>query len=118
MPQDMPNIRYLAVDVYDSSDADISQHFSSTSDFISESLAANGSVLVHCYAGQSRSTTLLAAHLMIARGLQLRDALAMLQAARPSVCPNLGFMCQLKNLEQQLGAVAKCSRGIHKNESH
>lgn len=101
------SIEYLMVDVYDTAEADIAQHFEAASEFISSALSEGGSVLVHCYAGQSRSTTLLAAHLMLTRGLGLGEALAMLQAARPSVCPNLGFIRQLKLLEKDLCSTQK-----------
>jgi len=59
-------------------------------------------VLVHCYAGQSRSSTLLAAYLVAERGMELGEALHKIQEARPSVCPNLGFILQLKQLEKQV----------------
>ena len=52
-------------------------------------------MLVHCFAGQSRSVALVLAYLVMERGLRLEDALALVRKARPGACPNAGFMRQL-----------------------
>ena len=81
--QDNDRFQYMHLDLYDTTDADIGLHFEPVSEFISSALDDGGTVLVHCYAGQSRSAALLAAHLMLRSGLPLGKALAKLQAARP-----------------------------------
>jgi predicted protein tyrosine phosphatase len=48
--------------------------------------------LVYCRAGRSRSATVVLAFLITRRGVPLTDAYARLQARRPSVSPNLGYM--------------------------
>ena len=53
-------------------------------------------MLVHCYAGQSRSAALVIAHLMAARQLGLVEAWALTRAARPCAQPNSGFLRQLE----------------------
>jgi len=112
------SFQYLHLDLYDTSEADISQHFEPVSDFISDALAGGGAVLVHCYAGQSRSASLLAAHLMLKHNLPLGKALSQLQAARPSVCPNVGFLRHLKALEAKLQAppVAGHAKGMQQQQ--
>jgi len=62
---------------------------------------STGGVLVHCYAGVSRSTTIVLAYLMARRGMRLAEALALVKAARPAVCPNQGFMEQLRHYERK-----------------
>ncbi len=47
-------------------------------------------MLVHCYAGQSRSVALLLAYLCSALRMQLADAFQLVLHARPSACPNSG----------------------------
>jgi len=71
------------------------------STFIDEGRAA-GAVLVHCYAGVSRSAALVAAHLMTRLGLSLTEAMARVRAARPEADPNPGFVAQLRRLEGRL----------------
>jgi len=52
-------------------------------------------VLVHCFAGQSRSVALVLAYLVMERGLRQEEALALVRKARPGAAPNAGFMRQL-----------------------
>ncbi len=48
----------------------------------------DGSLLVHCKAGVSRSTTILATALAAEEGREFADALAIVQDARPFATPN------------------------------
>merc|ERR1719379_1309207 len=64
--------------------------------FIAEALAAGGRVLVHCEQGQSRSASVVAAHLMSSEQISIHQALAVLRKHRPCVRPNDGFMRQLE----------------------
>ena len=54
-----------------------------------------GGVLVHCYAGQSRSVALVLAYLCSALRMQLPDAYKLVLSARPSARPNSGVPCSL-----------------------
>ena len=47
-------------------------------------------MLVHCYAGQSRSVALMLAYLCSALHMRLADAFQLVLHARPSACPNSG----------------------------
>ena len=47
-------------------------------------------MLVHCYAGQSRSVALVLAYLCSALRMQLSDAYQLVLSARPSARPNSG----------------------------
>jgi atypical dual specificity phosphatase len=49
---------------------------------------SGGSVLVHCKAGVSRSSAVIASALAVAEGRRFRDALAEVQAARPIAMPH------------------------------
>jgi protein-tyrosine phosphatase len=59
-------------------------------------------VLVNCYAGVSRSTTIVIAYLMYKNKMNLQDALTFVRQKRPIINPNYGFVCQLYNLEEEL----------------
>ncbi|GJW91260.1 dual specificity protein phosphatase 12-like protein [Tanacetum coccineum] len=67
-------------------------------DFIDES-RKKGSVLVHCFAGVSRSAAIITAYLMRTERLSLEDALESLRQSNESVCPNDGFLEQLSMFE-------------------
>jgi protein-tyrosine phosphatase len=53
-------------------------------------------VLLHCYAGISRSATLVIAYLMESRNLPLKYAYTLVRRQRPRIRPNPGFLKQLK----------------------
>ncbi|KAK9790753.1 hypothetical protein WJX73_001438 [Symbiochloris irregularis] len=97
------SFKYKTVLVYDDNDEDIMQHFHETNKFINEARQAGGA-LVHCYAGKSRSATLILAYLLACEGLPLHDAFAVLLAARPCAAPNSGFMQQLAQFSSAVHA--------------
>lgn len=59
-------------------------------------------MLVHCFAGKSRSTSVVLAWLLQDQGMRLQDALALVQARRAGAQPNSGFLAQLASFERQL----------------
>jgi hypothetical protein len=58
----------------------------------------NGSVLVHCGEGISRSPTLLIGYFIQEKGFSYNDAFDLLQRAQPNIKPNRGFNKFLKSL--------------------
>jgi hypothetical protein len=52
-------------------------------------------VLVHCYAGVSRSVSAVIYYLMRTQGLSYEEALARIQTKRPEAFPNPGFVVAL-----------------------
>lgn len=60
-----------------------------------------GKVLVHCAMGISRSATLVLAFLMIYENKNLVEALKIVREHR-GVCPNTGFLSQLRELDLRL----------------
>ncbi|KDO53611.1 hypothetical protein CISIN_1g014598mg [Citrus sinensis] len=59
-----------------------------------------GGVLVHCFAGVSRSAAIITAYLMRTEQLSSEGALESLRQSCESVCPNDGFLEQLKMFEE------------------
>lgn len=90
------------VNVQDMPSADLQPFFRPCSEWISKAQSKDGSVLVHCRAGVSRSSSIVCAHLMLSRSWPLDKALAHLRLCRPCVMPNAGFLKQLKALERQI----------------
>ena len=85
----------------DSPSQNIVQFFEEACEWISNALQASPSnkVLVHCFAGKSRASTITCAFLMKKQGLTLRQALLQTRACRPIAWPNIGFLVQLKAFE-------------------
>ena len=83
--------------------------FDTAIQFIEECINRDGKILIHCYHGVSRSAAILAAYLlklcldnkhaepydMVDFGT-VEDAITFIRSRRPIVCPNEGFMSQLK----------------------
>lgn len=61
-------------------------------------------MLVHCFAGVSRSATIVIAYLMQEHGLAYRDALAFVKQKRNHIHPNEGFKRQLQSFQRELGS--------------
>ena len=85
--------------------------------FITGSLEGGGSVLIHCFAGHSRSVTVAAAYLIVVRGLSVEAALTAVRKARPGCCPNSGFMRLLGQLAAERDRVAERSSGAAEQRS-
>ena len=77
-------------------------HFDRCLKFIAKCLLDGGRVLVHCFAGKSRSATICAAYVMATEGWTLDEALKAIGDARPAAAPNHGFMTQLASFEREL----------------
>jgi protein-tyrosine phosphatase len=69
----------------------LDQFFHRSNDFIDRQRKSTN-VLVHCYAGISRSTTIVLAYLIYKYKWTLAEALRTVSSIRKIVCPNPGFM--------------------------
>ena len=96
------NIKYLHVCCEDNPSFDIALKFIECCDFVDSVLKSNGKILIHCFKGQSRASTIAMAYLMLRRGLSFDSALECCRKNRPVVQPNLGFIAQLKALDRSL----------------
>ncbi|CAM0956892.1 unnamed protein product [Alopecurus aequalis] len=93
---------YKKIEVLDSPDTDLAKHFGECFTFIDEGICTGGNVLVHCFAGRSRSVTVVLAYLMNKHQMSLQSAMALARSKRPQIAPNEGFMSQLLNFEKSL----------------
>ncbi|ETI39013.1 hypothetical protein F442_15198 [Phytophthora nicotianae P10297] len=100
LPLNFPDVfTYLQLQVADLSSVRISDYFDDAFGFIDSALSSGGKVLVHCFMGISRSSTVILAYLIARRGFSLADALCKLRRVRPQVQPNSGFYRELVALE-------------------
>ena len=94
------NVQHLVIEVDDSPNEDLRQYFYAAIDFIGRGLQQSQQTLVHCYAGISRSSTIVLAYLLHHYPhTGLDQALTHVRLARPIVNPNPGFMSQLDQFE-------------------
>ncbi|CAA6662390.1 unnamed protein product [Spirodela intermedia] len=74
---------YKKIEVLDSPYMDLAQHFDACIEFIDEARREGGAVLVHCFAGRSRSVTIVAAYLMKKHHMSVYEALTQVKIKRP-----------------------------------
>jgi protein phosphatase slingshot len=87
------DVEYLDFVIEDSVKSHISDEmFKQCIDFINE---AGGPVLVHCYAGISRSSSIVIAYLMVKHNISMRNARLDLKKKRESISPNSTFIKDL-----------------------
>lgn len=86
---------YFALKMPDNPKIDILFFLYFALDFILESIRSQGKVLIHCVKGTSRAAAVVLAYLM-ASGYSENEAYACLLTSHPTIDPNFGFVCQLK----------------------
>lgn len=95
---------YKVVEVMDDPNVKLSAYFQDTNTFIHNAISEGGCVLVHCFAGVSRSASIVIAYLMKDQQLSYQSAFTLVQNRRPWINPNPGFLAQLKRYETWLKA--------------
>eukprot|EP01012_Entosiphon_sulcatum_P034289 TRINITY_DN4346_c0_g1_i1.p1 TRINITY_DN4346_c0_g1~~TRINITY_DN4346_c0_g1_i1.p1 ORF type:complete len:361 (+),score=103.12 TRINITY_DN4346_c0_g1_i1:214-1296(+) len=98
------DMRQLELDLDDEDSEDVASLFESVIKFVDEGLST-GSVIIHCFAGVSRSATMTTMYLMQRLRRPVDEILALVKASRPAINPNPGFMRQLLEYEEQLGII-------------
>lgn len=95
-------IEYLSVALFDDPEADLLGVLPSVIEFVTCAQQQGGRVLVHCYAGLSRSVALVAGCLLAAHhDLSVVEAIEMIKRSRAFSHPNIGFRHQLEIFAEQ-----------------
>lgn len=93
------NIHYKFISTKDNGDFNIKETIDEGIAFIAKELETpNARILVHCMAGISRSVTVVAAHLILNKGMTYDKAMAAIRIIRPQAQPNFEFDCTLEHL--------------------
>jgi protein-tyrosine phosphatase len=97
------DFKYLKLEnLLDSPNANIKQHFNETNNFIHECISTEGVVMVHCFAGISRSSTIIIAYMIKYLDYDFEQALEFCQSKREKINPNQGFRKQIDEYEKEL----------------
>eukprot|EP00747_Dinoflagellata_sp_TGD_P032542 gnl/TRDRNA2_/TRDRNA2_136062_c0_seq2.p1 gnl/TRDRNA2_/TRDRNA2_136062_c0~~gnl/TRDRNA2_/TRDRNA2_136062_c0_seq2.p1 ORF type:complete len:299 (-),score=39.27 gnl/TRDRNA2_/TRDRNA2_136062_c0_seq2:119-1015(-) len=98
-----PNFTYLRLAMADNATETLAAHWDAAMDFLDKvRIREDGSVLVHCQQGVSRSVSMVIAYMMKYFRWHYDDALAHIQAVRSVAGPNTGFTEQLRNFDMEL----------------
>jgi protein-tyrosine phosphatase len=92
---------HFRISINDSPNESIHDHFENAISFLSKVRAEDANVLVHCFAGISRSPTIVLAYLM-KNGYRFSDAFKILKTQRECINPNLHFLGSLVMYEKKL----------------
>ena len=94
---------YELINLKDNPGEDIEEGVKKVINFIEKATEEdpNRKILVHCFEGISRGPALLTAYLMWKYCLDKDQAIGLIKEKRPCVEINLGFMCQLDQLENK-----------------
>jgi protein-tyrosine phosphatase len=106
-------INYLRISIEDTRDVELSYYLPRALDFIKEAYANKKGILVHCYAGISRSASIVISYLMQEYKMSLREAVLYVSERRRVVRPNSGFFECLTELEAKLRSTTTPSISYH-----
>lgn len=92
----------LQVQMRDTLSENLLAHLYKALDFVDQARRQGGRILVHCFAGISRSVSVSIAYLMWAFELSLDTAMQLVKTHRDCASPNLNFVGQLMMFERTL----------------
>ncbi len=95
--EDEGRIKYMRISILDTVNQNIATHFDTAHEFIERARLSGGKILIHCYAGISRSATIVISYLIKTRHLNAETAYQMVKIRRPIVSPNISFYSTLIN---------------------
>jgi predicted protein tyrosine phosphatase len=95
---DHPDFVTMHISIDDSPMEDIKQHFAQSHEFIEKA-----PTLVHCYAGISRSGSIVVSYVIRSQKMNASEALRHCKRIRPKINPNYGFITQLIDYAEELG---------------
>lgn len=100
---EFPHIfEYKKIPICDTIQTNIKFYFNDATNFLENCRQKGKNVLVHCYMGRSRSTSSIIAYFIRYKNLSYESAFLQIKTSKPDVQPNSGFICQLKEYENEV----------------
>ncbi len=99
---DMEDVTYKKISMEDSPLQNIRQYFDECHQFIDMAFKNNSNIFIHCYAGISRSSTIVISYLMLKLKMKYDEAITYVKNIRSIVNPNNSFKQQLLQYENNL----------------
>lgn len=93
---------YHRIPITDNLNINIRQYFERTCEIIDNIIENKQKILVHCYAGISRSATIVIAYIMKKNRMTMSEAYQFVEAKRKCISPNIGFCAQLMTFEEEI----------------
>jgi len=93
---------YKSLPLNDSPSQDIKQYFEESVEFIDSAIKEQKNVFVHCFAGVSRSSTIILAYFIKSHKMRLLEGIKFMRERRPTIKPNPGFLKQLLLYEREI----------------
>lgn len=88
--------KYLHLQLDDVCDQNISEHFLNAMKFLDDAMNSNGTILIHCAKGISRSAAFTIMYVMYKKKISYESAYEYVLSCRPIIEPNRAFVSQLK----------------------
>eukprot|EP01065_Artemidia_motanka_P034652 TRINITY_DN422_c7_g1_i2.p1 TRINITY_DN422_c7_g1~~TRINITY_DN422_c7_g1_i2.p1 ORF type:complete len:940 (+),score=228.28 TRINITY_DN422_c7_g1_i2:198-3017(+) len=108
-------VQHLKLAVDDVPDEALVEMLADAHRMIGVARGCGGSCFVHCFKGQSRSSTVVITYLMMTERRSFASSLQTVRAARPCVRPNEGFVQQMVRFEEALELERESSRLWHES---
>ena len=96
------NIEYHHFPLVDEPTENIYKHFKTFFEIIDNALKEKKKILVHCFAGVSRSGTVIIGYIMHSQHITLKEAYQIARRKKRDISPNRGFWNQLCVYELEL----------------
>lgn len=109
------DFEYLKIDIPDEPNQNIARYFPTTDMFIYKAISNGGIVLIHCYAGISRSASVLIAYL--SNFYPIEEVFDYVRKRRPIIDPNDGFRRQLYEYNQRTDRPLKRLQLMNKQQT-
>lgn len=93
-------IRKHYVDCLDLPETSLKPMIKRAFEIMNDVFVENGTILIHCNAGVSRSASICIAYLILEKNMSFDAAFALVKSKRECIQPNPGFLQQLKKLNQ------------------
>eukprot|EP01006_Ploeotia_vitrea_P061120 TRINITY_DN77282_c0_g1_i1.p1 TRINITY_DN77282_c0_g1~~TRINITY_DN77282_c0_g1_i1.p1 ORF type:complete len:181 (-),score=10.43 TRINITY_DN77282_c0_g1_i1:42-584(-) len=112
--EQQPHVNYLEVESDDCSEFEILvKHFEKADKFITDAMQSGGKVLIHCWAGCSRSVTLCIAYLIAHENMELLDCVDLIQNQRTGILATEGFRHQLVQFQLRQWSLQQTTSPSH-----